>query len=701
MLETLLNPRSVAVIGASRHPGKVGYALVDNLIRGGYAGRIIPVNPSAEEILGQKCCADLASYPDPIDLAVIAVPVPAVRCAVECAAARRVPSVIVVTAGFKEVGPEGARKEEELVRLCRERGVRLMGPNCLGLINTHHLLNATFAQRMPRRGGISLLSQSGALCTAFLDGAAAQRLGLAKLISIGNKADLNEIDFLRALAEDGQTKVIVGYLESIASGEDFVRAAEETASVKPVVLFKAGTTPAGIRAAALHTGSMAGTDIAYSAAFRRAGVIRAETYEALFDYARAFEMQPLPRDNRVAILTNAGGPGIISADAVEGLGLRVAELTPARAEALRAQLPPAACVENPVDVLEDADAGRYELALKALLEDEAVDSVLVILTPQAMTQPVETALAIAKAARKGGKPVLTSFMGGWTIEPGSEALAEASIPDYPTPQRAAAALAAMWEYASWKRRPPRVVTRFPVHRRRVERIIARHERGGQTLVSEVKGKEILQAYDFAIPPGHLVMGAEEAVEAADRIGYPVALKIVSPDIIHKSHFGGVKLSLGNPDQVRDAYDLMMLRIRNLAPQAVLEGVYVEKMCPRGREFILGMSRDPQFGPMLMFGIGGIFVEVMKDVTFHLAPLTAEEAMQMLMGTRSYGALIKEARGRAPVDVLPVAGGLQRMSQLVTDFPQISEIDINPFIVSETGSPPVAVDVHITLCGKEP
>jgi acetyl coenzyme A synthetase (ADP forming)-like protein len=699
VLNELFTPQSIAVIGASRTPGKVGYAVVDNLLKGGFKQRIVPVNPAASEVLGLRCVPDLATLDGSIDLAVVAVPQPAVLPAVEGAIAKGAKAVVVITAGYKEVGPEGSQRELELVTLCRNHGIRLLGPNCLGLINTHHAMNASFATKLPPPGGISVISQSGALCTAILDWAASRQLGMSKLISIGNKADLTEIDFLSALAEDAHTKVIVGYLESITSGEDFIRAAEAAASVKPVVILKSGTTQSGVKAASSHTGSLAGTDIAYNAAFKRAGVVRAETFEALFDDAAALAMQPLPRGNRVAIVTNAGGPGIMATDAVEGSGLQIAALSPRATESLKARLPAAASVANPIDVLGDADADRYALAVRTAIEDDAVDAVLVILTPQAMTRPVETARAIGETCRGAAKPVLASFMGGEDVRRGRETLTALAIPEYPAPERAAAALLAMCDYAAWRRRPPRIVTRFPVNRRRVERIIARHLRAGILHIGEVKAKEILRAYDFTVPDGHEASSADQAVEFASMIGYPVAMKIVSPEILHKSDLGGVRLNLANPEQVRDAYDLMMLRIAQRAPEARLDGVYVEKMAARGREVILGMTRDPQFGPMLMFGLGGIFVEVMKDVTFNLAPLTAEEATQMLMGTRSY-ALLKGARGQAGVDVPAIAGGLQRISQLVTDFPQIRELDINPFIVGEMGTTPVAADARIALAGTE-
>lgn len=694
MLEFLLYPKVVAVMGASRTPGKVGYVITANLIRESFEGEVVPVNPSGGEILGHPVYKSLEEFGKSIDLGVIAVPAPQVKEAASRCIQAGAKGLVVVTAGFKEVGPEGAKMEEEIADLCRAHGVRWMGPNCLGLINTRNRMNASFASSTPRPGNISVISQSGALCTAILDWAASRKMGLATLISIGNKADLDETDFLAALAEDVETKVIACYLESIVSGDAFVRVAESVTSVKPVVVLKAGTTSSGSKAASSHTGALAGTDIAYGAAFKRAGIIRADTFELLFDYATAFAMQPLPKGDRVAIITNAGGPGIMAADAVEQAGMKVASLHPETADQLRERLPPAASVGNPIDVLGDADPERYAAAVEAAQADSSVDAIIVILTPQAMTRPAETARAIA--ARAGGeKPLLAAFMGGADVMPGRDELVASHLPDYPSPERAVAALKAMVDYAAWRRRPPRIVTRFPVNRRRVQRIITRQLRTGRLYVGEVQAKEILKAYDFNVPEGRVVTSPEEAVEVADRIGYPLAMKIVSPDIIHKSDLGGVRLHLNSPQEVADAYELMMIRVGRRAPGALLEGVYLEQMVPKGREVILGMTRDPQFGPMLMFGLGGIFVEVMKDVSFHLAPITAEEAMQMLMGTRSYR-LLEGVRSQTRVNLSAIVEALQRMSQLVTDFPQIAELDINPFIVAEVGEKSVAADARILL-----
>lgn len=693
-LETLFTPESVAVIGASRTPGKVGHDIVRNLQESGFLGTVIPVNPAGGELLGLRVYTNLAEYPEDIDMVVIVLPAHLVCQAAKDAVKKKAGAVVVISAGFREIGEDGRRVELQLTDIVRSGGARLLGPNCLGLINTENNLNASFAGGMPKPGSIAVFSQSGALCTALLDMAAGRNLGLSKLISIGNKADITEVDMLKALARDDNTSVIVGYLEDISSGKMFVKAAEQASNLKPVIILKSGTTAAGQKAAASHTGVLAGEETAYGAAFKRSGVCRADTFDALYDYATAFAMQPVIAGNRILIITNAGGPGTMAADAVEKAGLEVAVLDRNIATALRGQLPAAASVGNPIDVLGDADPERYVAALKAAQQDDAVDGILVLLTPQAMTKPAETARAIAENL-DGKKPVLASFMGGSYVLPGRRELAAVGLPDYESPERAVAALKAMYEYGVWQKRPERLVTRYPVNRRRVERIITRRQRTNRLQLGEVKSKDILRAYGFHTMEGRLASSSDEAAEIARFIGFPVAMKVVSPNIIHKTDLGGVKLNLASSQEVEDAYELMMLRILRHVPDAVIEGIYVEKMADHGLEVIIGMTRDPQFGPMLMFGLGGIFVEVMKDVTFHLAPITEEEAIQMLKSTRSYE-MLKGKRGSKQVDIHALAGALQMISQLTTDFPQILELDINPLIVGEIGSDPVVADARMTF-----
>ena len=694
MLDRLFSPRAIAVIGASKTVGKVGHYIVSNLVQSGFKGPIIPVNSSGGELLGLKVYPQIADYPDLIDMVVIAVPAEMVPAAAREAVRKKAGAIVVVASGFKESGPQGRAIEDELIEICSKGCVRLLGPNCLGVINTAIDLNASFSKRLPQAGQLAIFSQSGALCTAMMDIADERELGVSKAISIGNKADITEVDILSALAHDEETRVIVGYLEDISDGDKFVKAAEEASSRKPVVILKAGTTSAGSGAASNHTGVLAGKDTAYGAAFKRAGICRADSFEALFDYATALALQPTPKGDRVLIITNSGGSGTMSADAVEKAGMSVPPLSDPLAARLRAQLPAAAFIDNPIDISADAEPRHYAAAIDIAVADDAIDAILVVLAPQYMTEPAATVRAIV-AHLDGTTPVLAAFLGGSDIMPSRKELAAAGLPFFESPERAVGALKAMHEYGVWKNRPARHVVRFPVNRRRVERTIARRQRTNRLRLGEVKSKDILKAYGFHILEGRLTSTPEEAVEIARFIGFPVALKIISPSIVHKSDLGGVRLNLGSAQEVADAFDLMMLRINKHAPNAVIGGIYVEKMAEKGLEVIIGMTRDPQFGPMLMFGLGGIFVEVMKDVTFHLAPITENEAVQMLKSTRSYE-LLQGKRGLKEFDIHAIAVALQRISQLTTDFPQILDLEINPLIVGEVGNEPVVVDASMTF-----
>ena len=694
MLDRLFSPRSIAVIGASKTVGKVGYLTLSNLVQSGFQGPIVPINSAGGELFGLPVYKQLADYPDPIDLVVIAVPAEMVPAAARDAVAKKAGAVVVVASGFKEAGPEGRALEDELIAICQRGGVRLLGPNCLGVINTAIRMNASFSRRIPQAGSMAIFSQSGALCTAMMDIADERELGVSKAISIGNKADITEVDVLEALAEDEDTRVIVGYLEDISDGDRFVKAAEAASSRKPVVILKAGTTAAGTRAAANHTGVLVGKDTAYGAAFKRAGICRADTFDALFDSATALALQPTPKGDRVLIITNSGGSGTISADAVEKAGLTVAPLGEELARQLRRALPDAAFIDNPIDISAAAEPRHYAAALDIVAAEGSFDAVLIVLAPQYMTEPAATVRAIV-AHLDENMPVLAAFLGGGDIMPSRQELAAAGLPFYDSPERAVTALKAMHEYGVWQRRPARQVVRFPVNRRRVERIIYRRQRTDRLRLGEVKSKDILKAYGFQILEGRLTTSPEEAMEIARFIGFPVALKVISPSIIHKSDLGGVRLNLNSAQEVADAFDLMMLRINKLAPNAIIGGIYVEKMAEKGLEVIIGMTRDPQFGPMLMFGLGGIFVEVMKDVTFHLAPITENEAAQMLQSTRSYE-LLQGKRGLKEVDMHAIAVALQRISQLTTDFPQILDLEINPLIVGEMGNEPVVVDARMTF-----
>ena len=695
-LESFFHPKSVAIVGASRQKGKVGYEILTNMVSCGYEGKVFPVNRSADEIEGLKCYPDLSSIGETPELVIVIVPARFVLGIIEECGKLGTKSVIIITAGFKEIGEEGKKLEEEIVRVARRAGIRIIGPNCLGVIVTSTKLNASFGGDLPQVGGTGYLSQSGALLAAILDTAKANGIGFSMLFSIGNKADVDELDLVQALAADPNTKVIAGYLESIGDGNEFVREAERISHEKPILLMKSGGTAAGAKAASSHTGSLAGSEVAYECMFARAGIIRCDSITQQFDFAQAFANQPLPRGPKVVVLTNAGGAGIMAADAIEREGLTFARLGQETIDKLASTLPAAANLLNPVDVLGDALADRYEFALDVLLDDPNVDTVLVLLTPQAMTEAKETAEAIVKTAQaKSTKPILACFMGASKVESGVEVFRAAKIPQYDSPEAAVATIKAMADYVLWRSQPKRVVKLFPVNRRKVESIIDRHLRKGAREIGEAESKEILEAYGFATPKGSIATTADQAANIAEQLGYPVVLKIWSSDILHKSDVGGVKVGLKSAEQVKDAFDLMMYRIPKKMPEAHIMGVLVQEMCASGREVILGMHRDPHFGPLMMFGMGGVMVEVLKDVAFYLAPLTGDEAKQMLMNTKTYR-ILQGVRGQEGVDIEAIAEGLQRLSQLVTEFPQIQEMDINPYVVGLLGTTPIAVDARISV-----
>ena len=695
-LQEFFSPRSVAIVGASREEGKVGYEILANMIASGYSGELYPVNPKADELQGLTCYPSLDSIGKTPDLAIVVIPARFVPGVIEQCASLGVTSVVIISAGFKEVGEEGARLEKEVARIARSGGVRVIGPNCLGVIAPNARLNASFGGELPQVGNIGFLSQSGALLAAILDMANASGIGFSKLISMGNKVDVDELDLIAALGQDPETKVIAGYLESIDDGDAFVTAAESISRIKPILLMKSGGTGAGAKAASSHTGSLAGLETAYECAFERSGIVRCPSIQAQFDYAQAFAYQPLPAGDRVAVVTNAGGPGIMAADAIEREGLTFAQLTDETRTKLAEYLPAAANVQNPIDVLGDALADRYEVATRLVLEDPDVDVAIVVLTPQVMTQTTATADAVVKVSQEfPGKTLMACFMGANQVEDAIRILRKGEIPQYSTPESAVQTITVMCNYAKWRSRPKRVVKLFPVNRRRVEKIVDRHLRREVYEIGELESKEILEAYGFTTPAGALATTSEQAANIANQLGYPVVLKIWSPDILHKSDVGGVRLNLNTPQEVMDAFDLMMLRVPRKRPEADILGVLIQEMCKKGQEVILGMKRDLQFGPMMMFGMGGIYVEVLRDVAFYLAPLTADEARQMLVQTKTYG-LLKGARGQEGIDIDAVAEGLQRLSQLVTEFPQIQEMDINPYVVGPVGTRAIAVDARITV-----
>ncbi len=695
MLDAFFHPQSVAIIGASRDPEKLGYAVLDNLKEGGYPGRLYPVNPKADEILGLKAYPSVLDIPDPVDLAVIVIPYRFVPAVLEQCGQKGIEAVVVISAGFREAGREGLERERELVETARKYNLRIIGPNCLGVIDTSTPLNASFATGMPPGGPIAFMSQSGALGTAVLDMAMAGRIGFSKFVSLGNKADVSEIDLLEAWGDDPISQVILIYVEGLPDGQKFIQVARKVTRHKPVVAIKSGVTKSGSRAVSSHTGSLAGSEAAYKAAFRQAGVIRATSMEALFDYARAFAYQPLLKGDRIGIVTNAGGPGILATDALEHAGMEITRLDSETSEALTGYLPGAASVGNPVDVLGDALADRYEYATRLVLDDTNVDGLIVIVTPQAMTEIGKTAHAVGRMAQESDKPVLACFMGEARIKAGIDVLWQYGVPNYPFPERAAAALAAMSTYRRERERPIFEVEPCTVCTSRVRELFDRVRAEGRVSIGDTEAREVLEAYGFPIPQSRLAETPEEAIEFAEEMGYPVVLKIASPDILHKTDVGGIKLNLGSPDDVRDAFDLIVYRAGRYVPGACIWGCLVQQMVTGGREVLVGMSRDPQFGPLVAFGLGGIYVEALKDVAFRVAPFSREEAGEMIHEIRSYP-LLEGIRGEPPSDHEAMVDALLRISQLVTDFPEIVELDINPLMVFEEGRGAMAIDMRLVL-----
>ncbi len=698
-LESFFYPRSVAVVGASSQQGKVGFEILAALRRDGYEGAIYPINPKHPEVQGLMAFTDLKSIGQTPDLVIIVVSAKYVSKIVQDCADVGVKAAVIVSSGFKESGPEGAEREQTILGIARPAGLRIIGPNCIGIMVPASRLNASFGGDLPNVGGIGYFSQSGSLLAAIVDMARATGLGFSKLVSIGNKADVNELTLIRALGEDDETRVIAGYLETIADGDAFIRAAERISRAKPILLMKAGFTEAGARAASSHTGRLAGAEHAFECVFERAGVVRCDSIKDQFDFARAFANQPLPAGPRVAVIANAGGAGIMATDAIEREDLQLAEFTPETQSrlALSEELSRAASIANPIDLLGDALSDRYEFALRSVLDDPNVDAALVLLSPHAMTACEETARSVVRVVEQTGykKPVLACFLGAGRVAEAVSILRKGRVPPYDSPESAIKTIKIMCRYAKWKSRPKRVVKLFSVNRRKVELIIERHLRHNQLEVGEMETKEVLEAYGFVVPQGDVATTPEQAASIANQIGYPVVLKIWSPEILHKADVGGVKTNVTSEQDVKDVFDLMMYRIPKKAPHANILGIYVERMCSVGREVILGMNRDPRFGPLMMFGMGGKLVEVLEDVVFYPAPLTADEAREMLVRTRTYNLLRSADDGQA-VDIDVIAEGLQRLSQLVTEFPQIKEMDINPYVVGREGATPIAVDAMMTL-----
>lgn len=699
-LDPVFRPGSVAVIGASRTPGTVGYQIVENLVRHGYRGAVYPVNPKARAIHSIPAYPSVSAIPDEIDLAVIVVPKERVLDVVDECGAKGVPAVVVITAGFKEVGGAGIERERALVERVHRYGMRLVGPNCMGVLNTSPdvAMNATFAPTMPPPGPVSFMSQSGAMGVTILDYAAEYGIGIHHFVSVGNKADVSGNDLLEYWADDPETRVILMYLENFGNPRRFTRIARRVTRKKPIIVVKAGRTTAGARAASSHTGALAGLDVATDALLAQCGVIRVDTVQELFDVAMAFAAQPIPRGNAVAIVTNAGGPGIIIADACESAELHVAELAPSTQEALRTVFPEEASVRNPVDMIATATPDSYRIALDAVLGDPHIDAAIAAFVPPLGVRQEDVAGAIVEAAqRHPDKPALAVLMGREGLPQGRAQLQEAGIPAYIFPESAAHALAAMDRHRRWLQRPHGEVRTFAVDRGTVTATLDRAHACGRAWIGEAEALAVLDAYRIPTIQSRLACNADEAADAAQTLGFPVVLKIASPDIVHKSDVGGVRLDLRTPDEVRTAYASILERVRAASPDASVEGVLIQPYVRGGRATIIGMSTDPAFGPILMFGLGGVFVEALGDVAFRIQPVTDLDAHDMVRSIRGYR-LLEGIRGEPPADLDTIIDAILRVSQLVGEHDRIAELDINPFLAFEDGG--VAVDARIRL-GEPP
>lgn len=701
-LHALFSPKSIAVIGASTKPESVGYTLTENLLKNGYAGKTYPINPKTDTLFGLPCYKNITEVPQEIDLAVIIVPAAIVPQVLREAGEKNVRAAIIISSGFKETGSSGQKLEDEIASIAREYGIALLGPNCLGFIHPKIGLNASFASRMPEDGSIAFFSQSGALCTAILD-LTAESLGFSCFASIGNKAVIEEDELLRHFAQDEDTRIISFYTEGLTESDGIIKAGRAIlarSQAKPIIALKSGVSEAGTRASNSHTGALAGSDAAYQALFRQARIIRAKSLEQLVHFLAVFSHNPLPQGqgNRLAIITNAGGLGVLATDAAMASGLEIASLSEATKEKLKAVLPAAASIQNPVDVLGDALADRYRAALEIVAADDQADMLLVIVTPQTMTQARETAQAIADIKKHSGKPVVAVFAGKESFEAGIALLRKNGIAMIAYPEAGAQALGALAQVSKW--RDDLSATQFSfkdIDREKAAAIIGAAKQEGRAALTEMEASGILAAYGFPFLETHMAKSKEEALEAARSIGKPrrsrndsgkpVALKIVSPDIIHKSDAHGVLLDI-SPDNAGDAYEKLLAQVSERVPEARLEGALVVEMAQsdppkigeaRGKEIILGLKKEPRLGTVVLAGLGGIFTEAFKDSSLRFAPLTEEDAREMLSELKSLP-LLEGARGERGIDIPALIGFIGRLSRLASDFPEIAELDINPLLV---------------------
>jgi acetyltransferase len=701
-LHKLFNPKTIAVIGASNAAGHVGYSLMKNLISSGYEGIVYPVNPKHESIQGVKAYPYIRSVPDPVDLAIIATPASTVPDILAECAAVGIRSVVIVSAGFAESGADGVKLAHAVRSAIDTHGMTVLGPNCLGFIRPKIRLNASFARAMANPGGIAFISQSGALCSAVLDWSNAENVGFSYFISTGDMIDIGYHDLIDYLGNDDSTTSILIYMESMKEARKFMSAARNFARAKPIIILKVGKSLEGAKAALSHTGSITGNDQVFDAAFKRAGILRVGSISELFDCAKTLSMQERPAGNRLAIVTNAGGPGVIATDMLIATGGKLATLSPETIQYLDDVLPAQWSHGNPVDVLGDADPMRYRKAVEACLTDQDTDGVLVILTPQAVTETVRVATELAGLAKTRKKTVLCAFMGEGDVAEARKILEQGSVPAYGKPEDAVRAFMHMYQYErnlkSLTETPASVPHAFTPDVSKATGIIQNAYTQNRTILTEPESKQLLRAYQIPVPEGELVHSADDAVRVADRIGYPVVMKVVSPNIVHKIDVGGVAINLTDADAVHKAYETINTSVREKAPAAAIDGLYVEQMIKKRYELLLGSKKDPIFGPVIVFGMGGIAVEVFKDTNIGLPPLNMALSQRMIEGTKIFR-LLKGYRGVAGVDVQSIQFLLYKFAYLIMDFPQIRELDINPFVVDEEGE--VVLDAKVILDEVQP
>ena len=692
----MFKPESVAVIGASNTPGKVGYIIVDNLINDGFEGEIYPVNPKGGEILGKKAYANITEIPGDVDLAIITIPSPFVNTAVKECGEKGVENMVVITAGFKEIGEEGAKLEAELTALGEEYGINIIGPNSLGITDSHTPLNGSFSQMMPPTGNIAFISQSGAMMVAIIDWSVTSGIGFSKVISLGNKAGVSEIELLQYLAEDDETAVIICYLESISDDEDFLRTMRETALKKPIIILKSGSSSAGAAAASSHTGALAGSDLAFDTSFRQAGIMRVETMAELFDLGLAFSKAPLPRGDNVAIITNAGGGGVLTVDAMEKVGLKLVQFDEETTARLKECVTEEGSAKNPIDVLGDAPVSRYKESLEIVLANDDVDSLIIMVCPTASADPDGIAQAILEERKEFDKPIIVVNMGGPSFEAANEALRANGVPTYVFPETAVTALEAMTRYAQLEDRVfDDVIEKVEdVDKDSVKAIFDKVKADGRDTLLGSEAYAVAEAYGISAAPIKLSTSADEAAELAKEMEFPVVLKIASDKILHKSDIGGVKVGIATEEEAKAAYDEILANAKAAHPDIIPDGVEVQKMMDSGEEVIVGMIKDKQFGPMIAFGMGGIYVNLIEDVSFNLAKGMSSQEIDEQIANTKVSKLLAGYRGEAPCDVEEVKEAIKRVARLTLDFPEITELDINPIFVYEEGSS--ALDIKIKL-----